>query len=112
MKDDELVQWQQDHPRAVAAFPEWHRAKTQKRPLNVYVESYEVSCRADREWQRAKLESLRWRFGYYQHTPWKRLMQGLGNEGRDVIREASSTTSLWSYGIITVVLIVLHLWVF
>jgi len=46
----------------------------------VYEQLYRVRCLPDAEWQRCKLESLRYKWGGYKHGV--RFMQTLGDFGR------------------------------
>jgi hypothetical protein len=49
----------------------------------IYREPYERTCRPDSEWQRGKLEQLRYKWGGYRHGT--RIMQSLGNFWREVL---------------------------
>jgi hypothetical protein len=47
----------------------------------VYKQSYRTTCTPDAEWQRCKLEALRYKWGGYKNgTRW---MQALGDIGRE-----------------------------
>ena len=48
-----------------------------------YQPPYRTQCVPDQEWQRCKLEQLRYKWGNYQG--WPRIMQRLGDCGRKIL---------------------------
>ena len=72
-----------------AIIPARHEHKEQRPFLHRYRPLYRLTCLPDAEWQRCKLEQLRYKWGGYKDGT--RLMQRLGDWGRKMLGPGAAT---------------------